>query len=297
MQKGWKMVKRVLIFLSLGFLTVAPTINENPKQVQAESYTVKYEVGKINNFINGVYDVPDLQHGINLDNNKLYLNFSNINFYNSSSATYNYLNDSLLFINLLNVYYASGQLRAVSYLVPIKDQIGAPFPFYNLKYIKEISISLNTYQATGYPVINYTIKYYDEFDDVTLTYSRDSGIMTNPNTEYNNGTHQNLSGLEFYFHTNINEFIYNTGVQDGYMDGLQDGYNDGYDDGKDDGLDEGYIEGLQAAEGEIWDTAYAEGSRDSFLAKFNEWIVPAIIIVLFGGGVLTVIQMRKRGRD
>lgn len=62
-------------------------------------------------------------------------------------------------------------------------------------------------------------------------------------------------------------------------------YNEGFDDGYDDGI-------LITA-GEAYDKGFIEGGNASFVGNIHNWIVPAIIIVLFLGGAVTVF-MRKR---
>ena len=44
---------------------------------------------------------------------------------------------------------------------------------------------------------------------------------------------------------------------------------------------------------EAYDKGYLDGSNDSFMASIKDWIVPAIIVVLFLGGAVSFI-LRKR---
>ncbi|MEM0173954.1 MAG: hypothetical protein QXI16_05565 [Sulfolobaceae archaeon] len=67
----------------------------------------------------------------------------------------------------------------------------------------------------------------------------------------------------------------------------QAGYDDGFDDGK--------LEGITTTEQDSYDQGYIDGGRDSFMASIKDWIVPAIIVVLFLGGALTVIARKREG--
>ena len=111
------------------------------------------------------------------------------------------------------------------------------------------------------------------------------------------------------------------GITDGYNDGYDAGYEDGYDDGHDDGFDEGYIigegdgyeegisEGILTGDSVQYDNGYQDGVNDNseaynagykaggegtFLANLGDWMVPAIIIVLLGGGILSIMAIKKR---
>ena len=56
-----------------------------------------------------------------------------------------------------------------------------------------------------------------------------------------------------------------------------------------------YTRGTQSTEGEAYDIGYRDGSNDSFMASIKDWIVPAIIVVLFLGGALTIIAKKREG--
>lgn len=118
---------------------------------------------------------------------------------------------------------------------------------------------------------------------------------------------------------------YQDGYNNGYNDGLDVGYDDGYDIGYDDGYINGYGDGyglarymygkkiddvwhtaeewgnieynrgLQAGQGEAYNQGYIDGSNDIFLASIKDWIVPAIIVVLFLGGAVSVIIRKREG--
>ncbi|MEM0172971.1 MAG: hypothetical protein QXI16_00525 [Sulfolobaceae archaeon] len=67
----------------------------------------------------------------------------------------------------------------------------------------------------------------------------------------------------------------------------------------DEGFEEGLIEGATLNDQEIYDEAYAEGlkvgSNNKFYDNIEKWLVPAIIVVMFSGGILLVF--RKRSDD
>lgn len=64
-------------------------------------------------------------------------------------------------------------------------------------------------------------------------------------------------------------------------------YNRGYDIALD--------IGLEASQGEAYQNGYDKGSKDSFMASIKDWIVPAIIVVLFLGGAVTIIAKKREG--
>lgn len=96
--------------------------------------------------------------------------------------------------------------------------------------------------------------------------------------------------------------------EQGYIDGYNDGYNDGYEVGRDvgigigydDGYDVGYEEGRNAGIDIGYDIGYNEGYEkalenadiDKFIANFDKWIVPAIIVVMLLGGYFAVRRQK-----
>ena len=72
-------------------------------------------------------------------------------------------------------------------------------------------------------------------------------------------------------------------------------FDEGYDVGYDEGFDDGELVGINTSQGEAYDKGYLDGSNDSFLASIKDWIVPAIIVVLFLGGALTIISRKPEG--
>lgn len=111
-----------------------------------------------------------------------------------------------------------------------------------------------------------------------------------------------------YFDPNTNTWLdYN----DGYDNGLYYGYNNGYAEGEQDTIDNifdngietypGYnamqshdfIAGVAMDDAYAYDQGYLDGSTDSFMANLDTWIVPAIIIVLIGGGFIAFAKMRN----
>lgn len=99
------------------------------------------------------------------------------------------------------------------------------------------------------------------------------------------------------------DFYYNHGWNVGH--GV--GYDKGYDDGRDYGYNEAketygkYISGEWLTAGQYGNIRYEEGRQDVhsptpveyFLYDFGKWITPAIALVIFGGGIFTLIN-RKR---
>lgn len=54
-----------------------------------------------------------------------------------------------------------------------------------------------------------------------------------------------------------------------------------------------YNDGLNASQQEAYDQGFINGSEDSFMASIKDWIVPAIIVVLFLGGAVSIIVKKR----
>ena len=102
---------------------------------------------------------------------------------------------------------------------------------------------------------------------------------------------------------------YNSGKSIGFREGYQEGFDKAFDDGFGEGYDEGVRDlntaiadayargkrdGLASSNEEIFNEGYNKGSQDSFIAGIEKWIVPAIITVILGGGVISFIMIRGR---
>jgi hypothetical protein len=98
---------------------------------------------------------------------------------------------------------------------------------------------------------------------------------------------------------------YNDGIDDGYdagyEDGEQTGYSSGYNDGASDNYSsaysDGYTAGYSDGMGDEYDEGFIDGGNSAFLGNFDKWIVPAIIIVLVGGGFITIWSRKRRDSD
>lgn len=130
---------------------------------------------------------------------------------------------------------------------------------------------------------------------------------------------------DIYLHTSyINEDAlidnaFDSGRQQGYNEGKRVGDREGYERGFERARDlfayydevyddyipatnwgateynRGLNDGLQSTEGQAYEQGYIDGSNDSFMASIKDWIVPAIIIVLFLGGAVTIILRKREG--
>lgn len=117
----------------------------------------------------------------------------------------------------------------------------------------------------------------------------------------------NLESKQFYMVYNSSENPYNIGYNKGYDTGYNKGfsnaliigsessYNRGYNEGKLKGHSEGYQEGLVADNNTKYQEGYNAGSSESFLANFDKWIVPAIIITMFVGGFFAITRHKREG--
>lgn len=81
----------------------------------------------------------------------------------------------------------------------------------------------------------------------------------------------------------------------GYTSGAND-YGIVYNDDLVDADFWGWVEyqrGLQASNQEAYDKGFLDGSNESFSGNLHIWLVPAIIVVLFGGGFLYFASRRR----
>ena len=63
----------------------------------------------------------------------------------------------------------------------------------------------------------------------------------------------------------------------------------------DEGFEAGEYEGMLTSQQEAYEKGFIDGSNDSFLANIKDWIVPAIIVVLFLGGAVSVVLRKREG--
>jgi len=102
-----------------------------------------------------------------------------------------------------------------------------------------------------------------------------------------------------------NGFI--TGYEVGEIDGIASGYVDGLADGVADkdveiaqAYDDGYDAGILVVEEDAYHEGYAAGiahEANGFYDDIETWLVPAIIIVMFAGGVFSIIAMKRRSEE
>jgi hypothetical protein len=78
---------------------------------------------------------------------------------------------------------------------------------------------------------------------------------------------------------------YNVGYEAGFDDGYDGGYNFGYSEGRNDGFSDGYEEGQR--------DVHSPTPVEYFLYEFDNWIIPAIAVAVFGGGIFMLFS-RKR---
>ena len=94
------------------------------------------------------------------------------------------------------------------------------------------------------------------------------------------------------------ESEYQRGVQNGYADGYDVGLNKGYQDGFDDAYNEiitsdeytlGYNNGFKDGE-----KSRVAQNNQSFYSNIEKWLVPAIIVVLVVGGIMSISALKRR---
>ena len=91
---------------------------------------------------------------------------------------------------------------------------------------------------------------------------------------------------------------YQRGLQNGFAEGFQEGRNKGYRDG----FNDAYNEIITSDE---YTLAYENGFKDgekrkkeknneAFYGSIEKWLVPAIIVVLVGGGIMSISALKRR---
>ena len=115
------------------------------------------------------------------------------------------------------------------------------------------------------------------------------------------GATQIFIGNEAFYYWTVALAVLGDGYDAGFANGYIIGERDGYEEGLSDGIltgdsvlyDNGYQDGL-LDNSAAYEAGYTAGANDSFLGNFDTWIVPAIIIVLVGGGFLSIMAIKRR---
>src|SRR5690554_1340280 len=94
------------------------------------------------------------------------------------------------------------------------------------------------------------------------------------------------------------ESEYQRGLQNGTETGLQDGYNQGYNEGFDNAYNEiissdeytlGYNDGFKDGE-----KSQLVQNNQSFYSGIEKWLVPAIILIIVLGGMVSIAAIKRR---
>lgn len=115
------------------------------------------------------------------------------------------------------------------------------------------------------------------------------------------GATQIFIGNEAFYYWTVALAVLGDGYDAGFANGYIIGERDGYEEGLSEGIltgdsvmyDNGYQDGL-LDNSAAYEAGYTAGANDSFLGNFDTWIVPAIIIVLVGGGFLSIMAIKRR---
>ena len=153
--------------------------------------------------------------------------------------------------------------------------------------------------GTGIPrQIAYILVYYTKSTESAFMqfYSPDINFRYDINNVTDNLPFENMSFItkQNPFNQQILDNAYNQGYNTGLDVGYDMGYPIGYDIGYDNGYDTGYLIGLDEGPEEAYEEGYTKGYNDRFASGLEKWIVPAIIIVLVGGGFLSIMALKRR---
>lgn len=249
--------------------------------------------------------------------------YDDINPYITRTSTVASRDDfgGMYFIDIVQTYYTSNDYNFASFhdftaIYVLFDAIhptqSANFFNYNIKnhetgvsvYTKSTSpnyatnlngiastFSKHSYSPTGIAIdIEINIQIRLVAPQTTQFYANTGGAAT-----------QIFIGNEAFYYWTVALAVlgdgYDAGFANGYIKGEQDGYEEGLSEGLLTGdsviYNNGYQDGL-LDNSEAYQAGYNDGSNKSFLANIGDWMVPAIIVVLLGGGILSIMAIKKR---
>ena len=174
--------------------------------------------------------------------------------------------------------------------------------YFNLQYFQP-AITIYGYDIIGKPLI------WNSLDDRGALYKGAWWLLVDYQQmlqdiidAYNNGYNDGS--------TDAFDSGYSLGYDNGLADGYDEGWEVGWEDGWEDGWEGGYDEGFEDAYSEIitndeYTLGYNNGFKDgekSKIVKNNEafyggiekWLVPAIIVVLVVGGIMSISALKRR---
>lgn len=160
----------------------------------------------------------------------------------------------------------------------------------------------NTGQSEGYITgflagrnIGRTEGYADGYD-VGLVEGKaigyDAGLTAGETLGYADGVADGIAEVIDNPETYIRE-ITNDIAENIWLYGLTPWAGLGFEDSTSFSYDLGFIAGAEATEVIAYEQGYLAGGKNSFMANLDKWLVPAIIIVLIGGGFIAFMKMRK----
>lgn len=137
-------------------------------------------------------------------------------------------------------------------------------------------------------------------DGKTPDYIYQLGYITGQDDSSNNASRAYQDGYEAGIKSaeGLIESEYQRGLQNGYASGYDDGFNKGYQDGFDDAYDEiittdeytlGYDNGFKAGE-----KSKIAQNNQSFYSGIEKWLVPAIIVIIVLGGIMSISALKRR---
>ena len=137
-------------------------------------------------------------------------------------------------------------------------------------------------------------------DGKTPDYIYQLGYITGQDESSNNASKAYQDGYEAGIRTaeGLLESEYQRGLQNGFADGYDVGLNKGYQNG----FDDAYNEIISSDEYTLgYDNGFKDGEKSrivqnnqSFYSGIEKWLVPAIIVVLVVGGIMSISALKRR---
>ena len=137
-------------------------------------------------------------------------------------------------------------------------------------------------------------------DGRTPDYIYQLGYITGQDESSNNASRAYQDGYEDGLR--LAEGLLESEYQRGFQNGSETGYLNGKNEGYQDGFDDAYNEIISSDEYTLgYDNGFKDGEKSkiaqnnqSFYSNIEKWLVPAIIVVLVVGGIMSISALKRR---
>ena len=187
--------------------------------------------------------------------------------------------------NIIEYTYMVGQWDTYFNFMPTETHIGSLINLYgDIFYLDSRSyiLSYNEYQQ----IINY---WTNKVSTTLYQQGFTAGKAIGYNQGYAVGYDIGYQAGYLYAVAEIDDLLLAEGLEQ-YNLGLAQGYLNGYDAGILDGLS---TTDLQEAYNSGYNKGFSDGNTSRFYDGLEKWLVPAIIVVIFMGGFVTIVAKKR----